>query len=187
MDILTVYGPYGAAQHLRKVESMANQVTFTLADEEATLALGAALAKVLSAQCEQTGNRALCINLEGDLGAGKTTMTRGLLRALGHEGTVKSPTYTLVESYEPQGPQMVIYHFDLYRLMDPEELELMGIRDYFARRGICLIEWPDRGHGLLPDPDLTVVIKHESEGRTVTVSSNLLSSEQLNTIAASAG
>ena len=125
----------------------------TLTGEEQTLALGAALAAPLK---ERAGAlpRALCVYRQGDRGAGKTTFTRGLLRALGFEGAVRSPTYTLVESYAFDGFE--IFHFDLYRLQDPEELEYMGIRDYFAKSALCLIEWPDRAGGRLPEPDLTL-------------------------------
>lgn len=153
---------------------MSNQVTFTLANEEATLALGGRLGAFL---VKALKDRALCINLEGDLGAGKTTLTRGLLRSLNYEGTVKSPTYTLVESYTLK--DLEVFHFDLYRLFDPEELEFMGIRDYFAKRALCLIEWPERGGYLLPDPDLKVTIVHQEDGRQVTLSSELFSKEQL--------
>ena len=126
-----------------------------LADENATEALGACLASVF-------GSGGLLF-LEGDLGTGKTTLTRGMLRSLGHEGAVKSPTYTLVEPYEMLEP--AVYHFDLYRLGEPEELEMMGIRDYMDREALVIVEWPRRGEGLLPEPDCHIELEHAGEGR----------------------
>ena len=108
--------------------------------------------------------------LQGDLGAGKTTLTRGFLRGLGYSGNVKSPTYTLVEPY--QLGQTSLFHFDLYRLTDPEELELIGIRDYTVANAICIFEWLERGKSCLPAADLICMIAHQLEQRSVTLIAN---------------
>ena len=137
-----------------------SELTLQLADEEAMVAFGGQLARI-------TQGHGL-IFLEGDLGAGKTTLSRGIIRGLGHTGAVKSPTFTLVEPYEIG--DIRAYHFDLYRLVDPEELEFMGIRDYFDEDALCLIEWPQQGAGFLPKADLTITIRPHNTGRALTLS-----------------
>jgi tRNA threonylcarbamoyladenosine biosynthesis protein TsaE len=128
-------------------------------DEEAMLALGASMAARL-----RPGQ---LVYLQGDLGAGKTTFVRGLLRGLGYRGHVKSPTYTLVEPYEAAG--MVIYHLDLYRLATPEEVESVGIRDYMTGSSVCVVEWAERGAGVLPPPDARMMMHHDCDRRIVEI------------------
>ena len=130
---------------------------FSLADEAATLVLGSRLAKALAL--------GISIWLQGDLGAGKTTLTRGVLRELGFHGRVKSPTYTLVEVYELS--RFNLYHFDLYRFADPDEWEDAGFREYFNSASVCLVEWPDKAAERLPPPDLRVRFEIPDAGRSV--------------------
>ena len=137
--------------------------TFLLVDETATIAMGSQLANIVKNELKQ----GLVVNLNGDLGAGKTTLTRGFVQGMGHKGHVKSPTYTLVEPYDLDDWQ--VYHFDLYRLSDPEELEYMGIRDYFNENCCCFIEWPEKGQGMLADADLIINMAYSDEQRMVTL------------------
>ena len=125
----------------------------SLDSEAATINLGRLLAPALDA--------AGVIFLSGGLGAGKTTLCRGLLRGLGYDGAVKSPTFTLVEPYGLERGS--VYHFDLYRLAHPDELDYLGAEDYFAAEALCLIEWPERGAGFLPTPDLELTLTVTSE------------------------
>jgi tRNA threonylcarbamoyladenosine biosynthesis protein TsaE len=147
---------------------MAHDITLNLADEAVTLSLGDRLSRTLRA--------GQSIYLHGDLGAGKTTLVRGLLHGMGHVGKVKSPTYTLVEPYVISG--LSLYHFDLYRFNDPEEWDAAGFRDYFNAATICLVEWPEKARELLPDPDIDIVLTPMGEGRQVRLTANTASGEK---------
>ncbi len=138
------------------------QVTLHIATEADMETLGDRFAAALG--------KLKLVTLNGPLGAGKTTLVRGLLRALGHTGAVKSPTFTLVEPYEINGRRF--FHFDLYRLKDPEELEFLGIRDYLAGPDLCVVEWAERAKGLLPAPDVAVMIAPANNGRSVTMTAH---------------
>jgi tRNA threonylcarbamoyladenosine biosynthesis protein TsaE len=130
-----------------------------LPDEAATLEFAGHFQRALPAGC--------VVFLRGNLGAGKTTFVRGCLRAAGFQGAVKSPTFTVVEEYLLDG--RAIYHFDLYRLADPEELEWIGIRDYLRPDALCFIEWPERGRGVLPDADVEIALGFSPSSRSLTV------------------
>jgi tRNA threonylcarbamoyladenosine biosynthesis protein TsaE len=132
---------------------------FSIASAAEMEAIGSKLAGVCPSGCK--------VFLQGDLGAGKTTLVRGFLRALGFNGTVKSPTYTLVEPYTVAG--RTLYHFDLYRVHHPQELEDFGIRDYFDQSAIYLVEWPERAGKLLGKPDVHIHLSHADSGRNLKI------------------
>ncbi len=152
----------------------ADGITQTLAGESATVDFGRQLAPLLAsllAAPGMAGAHGCTIYLEGELGAGKTTLVRGVLRGLGFDGAVKSPTFTLVEPYEFR--DFAVYHFDLYRIGDPDELEYLGLGDYFRGGSVCLIEWPARGHPVLPASDLHIELTVTPDnGRQVTVTAD---------------
>lgn len=146
---------------------MENNFTLDLPDEAATIDFGTALAHAIVP--------GLNIYLHGDLGAGKTTLVRGLLHGLGYIGRVKSPTYTLVEPYEmldSHAQALNVYHFDLYRFNDEEEWEAAGFRDYFNSRSVCLIEWPEKAESLLPAPDIEISLRVIEKGRLLYLAAN---------------
>lgn len=132
-----------------------------LADEFATASFGAALARAIAP--------GLSIYLQGDLGAGKTALTRALLQTAGHQGPVRSPTYTLAEPYRIMldGHTVDAVHFDLYRLASPEEFLDAGFREYFGGKTICIVEWPEKAEGVLPTPDIKILLDIEGVGREI--------------------
>ena len=134
-------------------------MTRFLPDEAATLAFGADLAQAL--------HPGLVVFLVGDLGTGKTTLTRGVLRGLGYSGKVKSPTYTLVELYTVS--RLYLYHFDFYRFADPQEWEDAGFREHFNAETVCFVEWPEKAGEFLPIPDLRIRIEAQQNGRSLHV------------------
>ncbi|MDF3055500.1 MAG: hypothetical protein K0Q74_1407 [Gammaproteobacteria bacterium] len=140
-----------------------------LANESDTMHFGVRLSSLV--------NIRTLIYLTGDLGAGKTTLVRGFLQGLGYKGRVKSPTYTLVEPYEIQGKS--VYHFDLYRMVHPEELEMIGISEYLHQDAICIMEWPERGAGYLPEPDITITLKPQGQGRCLNISALTRSGQKI--------
>lgn len=129
--------------------------TIHLVNEQATLKLGSSLSYHIG--------ELSVLYLSGDLGAGKTTLVRGLLSGLGYTGFVRSPTFTVVEPYTQL--KKPVYHFDLYRLHDPEELQFLGFRDYLSHDNLCIFEWPDHAKGVVPPPDLVIHLAFEREGR----------------------
>ncbi|MFA7269066.1 MAG: tRNA (adenosine(37)-N6)-threonylcarbamoyltransferase complex ATPase subunit type 1 TsaE [Sterolibacterium sp.] len=149
-----------ASNEPKKFPADDNASTLFLPDEAATQALGGVLAPLLVP--------GMVIYLEGDLGAGKTTLVRGMLRALGFENKVKSPTYTLVELYSVS--RLNLYHFDFYRFNQPEEYLDAGLDEYFQGAGVCLVEWPDKAGAYLPSADLCLHLSFAENGRQATLS-----------------
>ncbi len=145
---------------------------FTLADEQATIQLAQAFA--LACESSNALNTGLVVYLKGDLGAGKSFFSRAFIQSFLPEQKVKSPTYTIVESYNASN--VTIHHFDLYRLCDPEELEYLAIRDLLMGSFVALVEWPQKGEPIFPDADVVIELQHpqgfESENRTVEMFAN---------------
>tara|TARA_B100000902_G_C26729203_1_gene630551 strand:+ start:81 stop:569 length:489 start_codon:yes stop_codon:yes gene_type:complete len=142
---------------------------FDIVGEEEMVTFGARLGEALRPRAT--------ITLQGDLGVGKTTLSRGLLYYLGHEGPVKSPTYTLVEPYNLDCG--TVYHFDLYRVIDPEELDYIGFSEYLSDASFSLIEWPEQGSGYLNTVDIRIKISHKGLGRQIMVSAHSTSGEAI--------
>ena len=140
-------------------------ITVNLDGEQAMVNYGHVIATAIA-----QANAPLLILLNGDLGAGKTTISRGILQSLGYCGAVKSPTYTLVEPYDLEIGK--VFHFDLYRLIDPEELEHIGFSDYLSQANLCIIEWPENGGSYIPQADIKIDISQYESGRKLTLTSN---------------
>lgn len=162
----TAWNPSSLPQRLMsaasRVVSMPRHLSLALADESATLALGAALAPKAA--------NGLVLHLSGDLGTGKTTLVRGLLRALGYPGRVKSPSYTLVEPYDLS--RLHLYHFDFYRFKDRTEWLSTGFREHFGPDSFCIVEWPERAGGLIAPPDLEIRLEISGAGRSATLAAH---------------
>lgn len=125
--------------------------------------------ETLGERCANFLTAPMVIHLHGDLGAGKTTFVRALLRGLGVTGAIKSPTFTIVEPYTIN--DMMIYHFDLYRLTEPSELEYIGLRDYVGPESVCIFEWPEHGAGVIPEADLEIALSIALPGRKIKIQS----------------
>ncbi len=156
-----------------------SKIEFKIEGENETVEFGSLMSK-LCVPYALSHKKSVLIFLEGDLGAGKTTFSRGFIEGCGYDDIVRSPTYTLVEPYDFENYS--IYHFDLYRLLDPEELEYMGIRDYFEKTSVCLVEWPDKAQGLLPSPDITISLSYSQNSRNVVIESSILEQDELDSI-----
>lgn len=146
---------------------MTDLAHFSFENEAEMLQFGKRLASHFREALNQDVESALVVYLNGELGAGKTTLTRSIVQAFGYQGNVKSPTYTFVEEYDLS--PYTLYHFDLYRLADPDELEFIGIRDYFRAQTICLLEWASRGKGMIPNADLVIQIDYAGQGRKISL------------------
>jgi tRNA threonylcarbamoyladenosine biosynthesis protein TsaE len=156
--------------------SESNSKTLNIQTAEAMRQLGMDVGSALLAITD----KAQCVHLEGELGAGKTTLVAGVLAAFGVKGPVRSPTYTLVEPYELQG--RVLYHMDLYRLTHPDEIEPLGVAELLVPGAILMIEWPQRALGRLPPADLSIAIQYQdapSEGRRVRLTASSVAAEPL--------
>jgi len=159
---------------MKELQSQQSQKALSvfLKDEAATERLGALFFEV----CQQG-----MVYLSGDLGAGKSCFSRGLIHKAGYQGTVKSPTYTLLEAYEL--PAANIYHFDLYRLQDEEELLFLGCDDYFSPGNLCLVEWPEKAEGVLPLADIKIRIERAEQqacqGRLMSLAGNSAFGQQV--------